>query len=338
MTSPTGTILKISGNVLLARCLGLIAELGVADMIAAQPQTPAQLAAACDMNADALARMLRYLIANGFFRSDDNGLVHNTELSAALRNVPGSVHGMIRQLWQDVVWDVYRHLPHTLKTGQPAFNAAFGTDFFSYLGAHPEIGDLFDSYMAQASAPENAVLAAAFPFTGTVVDVGGGRGGLMAAILAAHPTVRGVLYEQPHVLADANRLFVRAHGQRCTLRAGDFFTAVPTGGDVYVLKRILHDWPDDKALAILNACRAAMGPSSRLLVIDAVIAPGDAPDPNKALDVGIMALLEGRERTEEDFRRLLTTAGLGLVRVIPPSPPSTLSIVEAQVVTGEIER
>jgi hypothetical protein len=178
------------------------------------------------------------------------------------------------------------------------------------------------------SGPENAALAAAYPFRGTVVDVGGGRGGLLAAVLRRYPDVRGVLFDQAQVLEDTGQLLVQAQLDRCGLCAGDFFGSVPAAGDVYVLKRVLHDWPDAEALRILRACRAALQPQARLLVIDAVLEDGNAPDPNKMLDVGIMALTRGRERSAAECRQLFDAAGLRLRRIIPPTPPSSLSIVE----------
>jgi hypothetical protein len=229
------------------------------------------------------------------------------------------------------VWDSYRRLGETLRTGRTAFDAAFGHSFFEYLARHPEIGARFDASMALMSAPENAALAAAYPFRGTVVDVGGGRGGLLAAILEAHAGVRGILYDQPSVLRDEQALLVTGHAGRCALVAGDFFESVPGGADLYVLKRILHDWDDADAIRILRACRAAMQPAARILVIDAVLKPGNDPDPNKMLDVGIMALTHGRERTAAEFERLLDAAGLKLARIIPPTPPSSMSIVEGTV-------
>jgi hypothetical protein len=201
---------------------------------------------------------------------------------------------------------------------------------FDYLAAHPEVDARFDASIAAMSMPENATLAAAYPFHGTVVDVGGGRGGLISAILLEHRDVRGVLFDQAPVLQDAEGLLVARQLARCTLWPGDFFASVPADGDVYLLKRILHDWSDAQALRILLTCRAALHADARVLVIDAVLRPGNAPDPNKMLDVGIMALTKGRERTAEDFRRLVDAAGLKLLRIIPPTAPSRMSIVEGR--------
>jgi hypothetical protein len=326
-------VARLGSQMLLARCVGMAAEIGIADLVATVPRSPAELAATCGVHADALMRILRFLAANGIFRADEAGRIHNTDASEVFRaDAPESLRDLVRQSWQDVIWDTYRHLPQTLKTGAPAFTAAFGMDFFDYLAAHPEIGARFDASMARMSAAENPVIAQAYDFGGKqIVDVGGGQGGLLAAILAAHPSARGVLYDQPHVLANSEHLAVAAFKDRCTLANGNFFDAVPTGGDVYILKRILHDWPDDKAVRILTACRAAMAPTARVLVIDAIIKPGNDADANKLLDVGIMALLNGRERTAEDFRSIFANAGLGIRQIIPPHAPSTLSLIEGEI-------
>lgn len=327
--SPRSFFGQLGTQVLLSRCIALTAELGIADLVAATPRTPEELAHECHVNSDALMRILRFLASHGVFAADANGAIRNTPRSELLRRTPGSLRDQVRSAWQDVIWDTYRQLDETLRTGEPAFDKAFGMPFFDYLAAHPEIGARFDASMALMSMPENAALAAAYPFCGVVVDVGGGRGGLLAAILREHPGVRGVLFDQPSVLADPSTLLVADHIDRCRLSAGDFFQSVPAGGDVYVLKRILHDWPDTDALRILRACKASLPADARLLVIDAVLRPGNEADPNKMLDVGIMALTRGRERTAADFQRLFADAGLQLLRILPPVAPSTMSIVEA---------
>ncbi len=326
--SPHAFLGQLGTQVLLSRCIAMMAEIGIADLVAERPQTSEELAVACNVNADALMRILRFLAANGVFQADASGAISNTAISELLRRTQGSLRDQVRSSWQDVIWDTYRQLPETLRTGEPAFDKAFGMSFFDYLSAHQDIGARFDASMALMSMPENAVLAAAYPFHGTVVDVAGGHGGLISAILRKHLDVRGVLFDQAQVLQYVAKLLVAEQLDRCSLCAGDFFTSVPADGDVYVLKRVLHDWTDAEAIRILRACRAALRANSRVLAIDAVLRPGNAPDPNKMLDVGIMALTHGRERTAADFQRLFDAAGLKLLRIIPPTAPSTMSMVE----------
>jgi hypothetical protein len=274
---------------------------------------------------------MRFLASNGIFREDDTGRFHNTPLSDVLRDdAAGSMRAWVRTAWQDVIWDTYRQLPHTIATGTPAFTKAHGRDFFDYLAANPDVGARFDAVMAKQSGPENAAIAQAYPFgeATSVMDIGGGRGGFLATVMRRHTNIRGALFEQPYVLEGANDAKAADVAGRIEFVAGNFFAAVPTGYGIYTLKRVLHDWPDDTAVKILRSVRAAMGPASRLLVIDAVLKPGNEPDPNKALDIGIMALTPGRERTAADFQRLFDAAGLRLNRILPTPPPSSMSIVE----------
>ncbi len=328
---PRAHILRLIGSTLVARAIGIVSELGISDLVAREPRTAAALAAETGTHADALYRLMRLLASHDIYQEDEQGRFHLTPLAAVLkREGDDSLYDIVRLAWQDITWDTYRQLPHTIKTGEPAFTKAFGADFFDYLAARPDINARFDASMALFSEPENDVIARTCDFAeaSRVVDVGGGRGGLLAAVLKAHPTLRGVLFDRQQVIADSHILHEAGVLNRCDIVSGDFFEAVPPGGDVYLLKRILHDWDDRRALRILRTCAEALGESSRLLTVDAVIEPGNAPDPNKAMDVGIMALTPGRERTEDEFRALYAAAGLKLTRVVATERPSTLSIVE----------
>lgn len=313
---------------MLARCIGIAAELGIADHL---PSDAASLAARSGVQSAALYRMLRYLAANGIFAEDESGRFSNNPVSELLRpNVPGSMYAWLRTAWQDRSWDTYRKLPQTIRTGTPAFELAHDEAFFDYLALRPDVSALFDAAMARQSSPENEAVVRAYPFerAKTVVDVGGGRGGFMAALLANYPALHGVVFDQTHVLAQPNE--VRDH-PRGRLVAGNFFESVVAGGDVYVLKRILHDWSDEDAARILQSVAKAAGRSGRVIAIDAVLKPGGAPDPNKTLDMSMLALLKGRERTAAEFEALFAASGLKLVAIHTTAAPSTLSLVEGLV-------
>ncbi|MCB2106905.1 MAG: hypothetical protein KDE14_04350 [Rhodobacteraceae bacterium] len=328
--SPAAEILKITGHVMLARCIGIAAELGLADLVATTPQSAKDLAEKTGQHPGALYRMLRYMASKDLFSEDEAGQFSNTPMSELLRScVTGSLRDSVRQSWQDVVWDTYRHFPHTIETGKPSFNRAYGKDLFAFFAENSVIGARFDKAMARQSGPENAAVAAAYPFNDakTVIDVGGGRGGLLAAILTKHANVHGILFDQAQVAADPADLIAANVKDRCDIATGNFFEAVPAGADVYTLKRILHDWTDDECVTILKNCAAALGRNGRVLAIDAVIKPGNDPDPNKALDLGIMALTHGRERTAAEFHALFERAGLKVERIIATPAPSTMSIV-----------
>ncbi len=333
---PKAVILQIVvGNVLLARALSVAAEFGIADLVADSPKSAGELAAATDAHADALYRLLRMLASHDVFSEDDQGRFHITPLAAVLQT---GGHDSLRELvrsgtgsgWQDLAWDSYRQLSHTVMTGEPAFDHVYGMAFFDYLAAHSDVNAAFDAAMALVSEPENTAIAQAYDFEQCtrVVDVGGGRGGSLAAVLTAYPAVRGVLYDQPQVVADPTHLRTTGVLERCDVIGGNFFESVPEAEEVYTLKRILHDWDDATSVGILERCRNAIDPDGRVLVIDGVLKPGNTPDLNKDMDIIIMATLRGRERTEEEFRALFQKAGLRLTRVIPTPLPSTLSIIE----------
>jgi multifunctional cyclase/dehydratase/O-methyltransferase len=330
--NPETRVFEIVSHVLLARVLGVVAELGIADLLAQEPLSAEELAGRVAADADALYRLLRMLASHGFFAERDDGRFELTPLAQTLRSDhPGAIRDLLAQPWQDLAWDTYRALPAAVRSGEVAFELAHGRGFFEHLAAHPEAGAAFDRIMATVAEPENAVIAAQYDFgrMHRVADIGGGHGGLLAAILKRYPHLRGVLCEQPQVLEDPSYLKDAQVLDRCELVPVDFFDSVPPGCDLYLLKRVLHDWDDDQAVQILGNCHRALAPGGRLAVIDAVMLPGNAPDPNKTLDVSIMVLTRGRERTGADFERLLSAAGLRLLTILPPSPPSTLSIVEA---------
>ncbi len=325
----------IGSHTLLMRALVSVAEQGIPDLLGNGPATAAELAALAGLHESTLYRILRFLASYGIFREDEAGRFHLTPRANALRTgVPGSLRDRVRGPLQDLLWRSYEKLPHMLRNGHPAFDQAHGQPFFAYLAAHPEINEIFDRNMAHVSDRENPLVAASYPFDrhGVVVDVGGGRGGLLAAILDRHPNVRGVLFDQPQVVAGPERLADDRYAGRWEPASGDFFHVLPPAGDIYLLKRIIHDWDDTQSLAILRNCRSALRGDARLLIIDAVMQPGNAPDSNKFMDVNIMTLTPGQERTEAELRQLCDGAGLRIHRVIPLPSPATLSIVEVGLV------
>lgn len=329
--SAQSTILRITGQILPARCIAIAAELGLADHLDQRPMRAEELANVSNAHAPSLFRMLRFLASIDIFHQEQDGTFRNTPASEVLREgVPGSLRPMVRLDWQDVVWDTYRAMPEAMRNGTPAFTIAHGRPFFEHLAVEEELGALFDASMALMSEPDNSVIASSYPFgvAKVVVDIGGGRGGLLAAILSEHQTLSGVLFDQQQVIAKPTYLSDAGLLERCKLIAGNLFESVYPDGDVYLLKRILHDWSDTDAVRILKSVRAAMSPDSQVAVVDAVLNPGNDADPNKYLDVGIMALLEGRERTAEEFETLFSEAGLQLLRILPMPAPSTMSIIE----------
>lgn len=324
-------LLEMTVGFQVSRAISAAAELGIADLLAGGPRTVEELAEATGTRPPLLYRLLRALASCGIFAETGDGRFAMTPLAAPLRSdAPGgSVRDyavfvgqpFVQRPWEELVW--------SLRTGRPGFDRVYGMSMFEHHSGNAEAGELFNNAMASHTSRETAAIVAAYDFggLGTVVDVAGGHGGLIAAILAASPGTRGVLFDQPHVIAGA-RAALQGQGVvgRCQLAGGDMFESVPPGGDAYIVKRVLHDWDDDRAVAILRSCARAMNDGGRVLVIDMVIPPGNDPHLGKFYDLTMLVNLGGRERTEPEFAELLAAAGLRITRVLPTQSP--LSIVE----------
>jgi hypothetical protein len=314
---------------LFSAALRTAAQHRLADHLAEGPRTPEQLAAATGTHAPHLRRVLRYLAARGIFREDAAGAYQLTPTARPLRtDAPDSLHAAVMMLTDDLFLRTAADMPRSVREGDASFEHLTGAPFFDHLRSDPATRDLFDDGMSALSGPADEAVAAAYPFpaTGTVVDVGGGRGGLLRAVLRRHPELTGVLFDQAaplarHLLDDDDLK------GRWRTEEGDFFTSVPRGGDVYVLKHVLHGWGDDDCRGILRGCHTAMARGTRLLVVDCVLPPGNAPHFGKTMDVAMMTLAGGRERGTEDFATLLSAGGFRLTRVLPTT--ASPSIVEA---------
>ena len=326
--------MNVTGQLLLVRALGIAADLSVADRLAGGPKSLDELAAETGSDRDALFRLLRMLGGHGVFAEDDQGRVELTPRAELLQaDHPDSLRDLFTLDWQNIHWNTYQALPEAVRTGEIAFGIAYdGQEFFDYLADRPELNESFDRRMARVSQAENEQVAKAYAFSdyAPIIDIGGGQGGLLAAIFEQYPDIVAALFEQPQVLNNSAHIHETGPGATLARVAGDFFQDVPSGFSLYVMKRIIHDWDDERAVRILRQCCDAMSKQSRVLVIDAVMQSGNQPDPNKNLDLGIMALTPGRERTEEEFAGLFAAAGLRLTRVIPLEQPATLSIVEGE--------
>jgi hypothetical protein len=331
--SPQEAILNMALGYLASRSLHVATELGIADLLKDGPKSIEELARATGAHQQSLYRLLRMLAGHGVFAEESPGRFHLTPMGAVLQvGVMGSVCDAVKMIgdmtgdgsW----WPAVGHLRHSVMTGEPGFTYVHGMGFFDYLARHPEAGTWFDRGLANFATAENAAIVSCYDFGRfrRAVDVGGGQGGFLAEVLKAYPDVTGVLCDRPPVIQEPAYLTAAGLLDRCELVGIDFFTSVPGGGDVYVLKRILHDWSDEHCIQILRVCREAMGANARLLVVDAVVPPGNEPHPSKIMDMLMMALLEGQERTEQEFRALYRRAGLQLTKVVPT--PSVLSIVE----------
>jgi len=310
----------------VTQAIYVAAELGIADIIKSEPQTSAEIAKRVDANADALQRILRALASVGVFRETAGGKFEQTPLSELLRSdVPGSLRAWAQVAGASWQWDMLGGLLSTARTGNK-----FPWEGWEYFEQHKEDADIFNKAMTSFSASEIGPVVASYDFSGIhkLMDVAGGYGSLLAAVLKANPEMRGVLFDAPSVIEGARRE-IESSGiaDRSELVGGDFFAAVPAGADAIMMKHIIHDWDDEHSLKILKICHAALQPGGKLLVIDAVILPGNEPSTGKLLDIE-MLLIGGRERTEAEFRKLFADGGFELTRIV--STPSPVSVVEGR--------
>jgi len=313
----------------MTQVLYVAAKLGIADLLAGGPQTAEELAAAAGAQADALYRTLRALASLGVFREIAPRRFALTPQAELLRtDHPHSLRALILVQGEEA-YRAWGDLLYSLRTGAPAFDHAYGMPHFDYLAQHAEASAVFNRTMSENTARSIAavVSAYAFPASGVVVDIGGGHGAFLAAVLQAHPGLRGVLFDQPHVVAGAAPTLEAASvAERCARVGGDFFTRPLPAGDIYLLRQVIHDWDDARSSDILRNCAHAMAPDGRVLVIEALIPPGNDPSPVKLLDLQMLVMTGGRQRTEEEYRQLYAAADLQLMRILPTN--TQFSIVE----------
>jgi hypothetical protein len=300
------------------------ARLDLADRLAAGPKTVAQLAHELDADEGALYRLLRALASLGIFAESEGRTFAQTPLSEPLRaNVRGSMRGLATMTAM-LHFHAWPELIHSVKSGRTGFSKVFGVEVFEHLQRDPEAARAFDEAMAGYTAVTASAIVAAYDFSpfATLADLGGGAGALLAAITEKFPLLRGINFDLAHVIGRAQPR------ERVELVAGDFFQSVPKA-DAYTLKLILHDWDDEKSLTILRNVRKACSKTGKLLVIDAVIPPGNEPSFGKLMDINMLVMTGGRERTEAEFAALYRAAGFELTRVIA-APPAPISIVEGK--------
>jgi O-methyltransferase domain/Dimerisation domain len=291
-------------------------ELGIPDLLGDDERSANDLAKASGADPSTLYRLLRALASLGVLHEAEGRRFALTPLGEPLRSdVPGSLRGWVRLIGRDHVWRSWGNLTNAVRDGENAFRSVHGTDVWEWRAAHPEESAIFDEAMRSLTGAGNSAILDAYDFGrfGTVVDVAGGNGTLLAALLAAYPHVRGTLFDQEHVVSGAEPV-LKAAGvlDRCEVVAGSFFSSVPEGGDAYVLKSIIHDWEDEESVAILRTCREAMGSQAVLLVIERDLGPPNESAVAKLSDLNMFVMPGGRERTIDEYGALLDRAGLRL--------------------------
>jgi hypothetical protein len=324
-----GGILQLLNGAHVAGAVSCLAQLGVPDLVESGPRSADELASQTGTNPQALYRLLRATASVGVLAEGPEGTFSQTPMSAVLRS---NANPSLRALaimggreWHARGWS---HLEYCVRTGKQALDQIYGAPVFEYLRQHPEEARIFDNAMTGFSMIDSPAVAEAYCFDGihSIVDVAGGHGLLLATIMARNPHVKGTLYEAPHVIEGCKDGPLTPVMDRCTLVSGDMFSSVPAGADAYIMKHIIHDWPDDVCIRLLTACRKGVNPGGKLLVVDTVIQPGNDFSPSKFLDLQMLIFPGGCERTDKQFRDLFSASGWQLSRIIPTATPE--SIVE----------
>jgi hypothetical protein len=319
----------------IAASLHVVVDKHIADVLSGGPKTTDALANELKLPADTLQRFMRALTQVGLFAELDDGVFANTEVSYYLRSdVQYSLRNMVTMLDDDAVSRGWRRLTDVLESGKPAFNEVNGTGFFDWIKADPDRTAGMASFMGGIYGPQGPKIASGYPFGRfeTLIDIGGGNGHILAEILTKHPQLRGALFDLPPT-AEVARAFLsqRELTDRCEVFGGDFFDAVPSGYDAYMIKSCLHDWNDSKAVEILQRCRDAMPAHGRVLIVEIVLGPGrPIGHPHRLIDLEMMVTLGGKERSEKEFATILKHPGLRLESVTPIEG-SFFSVVEAVV-------
>lgn len=330
-TQASAQMLQMLQGFVTVQAVHVAAHLGIADLLADGPLTVHDLAAATGAHRSSLQRLLRMLTGPGVFHEEADGRFAITPLGATLQSGrPDSVRDWALFAGAPEVWAVWAGLRDSVMTGQAGFQVVHGEPMWEYITARRDLGEVFDSWMTSQSRQHNAALVEAYDFSPfrSVADVGGGRGSTLAAILAACPSLQGILFDLPQVVADVSQLDEAGVADRCQVRGGDMLASVPSGADAYLLKRVLMGWGDEDAARVLRNCAAAMAENGKVIAVDIVMAAGNDPSPAKPFDILMLLTQPGALiRTEDEFRQLFTAAGLRLTRVISTS--SQNSVLEA---------
>jgi hypothetical protein len=323
-------LMKMMTGFAFSQSLYVAAKLGVADLLAGGPKGVEELAGEAGADASALYRVLRLLASAGVFEEAAGRRFSLTPLAEKLKTGPGSLRSMTLHVAEGPSWAAWGALLHTVRTGETAFAHVNGAEVFPFYAAHPESAEPFNEAMSEMSAVVGQAVVEAYDFSPykVIADIGGGHGQLLTSILRATPGAAGVLFDQPEVVEGAHpRLREAGLAGRCRVAGGDFFESVPAGADAYVLKYIIHDWDEERALRILRNVHAAAPAGARLLLVESVVPEGGEPSLSKLTDVHMMVMTGGRERTEAEYAELFERAGFRLARVVPTASP--VSVVEA---------
>lgn len=312
----------------MSQAIYAAAKFDVAGLLKDGPKSVEELAQATSTHADSLYRLLRALASVGIFAEGESRVFSLTPLAEPLRgDVPESKRALALMAG-DEHFRAWGEIDYSIRTGKTAFEKVFGKPIFDYLGEHPDKARIFDGAMVGVHGREANAILKAYDFSGieVIADIGGGNGSQLTQILKKHTAMKGILFDLPHVVERAKPLIESAGvADRCELISGSFFDAVPKGADAYIMRHIIHDWDDEQALAILRNCHQAMAPGGRLLVVESVIPAGNQPFLGKFLDLVMLTIPGGKERTEDEYRSLFGKAGFELRQVVPTA--SEVSVI-----------
>jgi hypothetical protein len=312
-------MLQMLNGAHVAGAVSCLAQLGIPDLVEAGPKSAEELARQIGAHPQALHRLMRATASVGVLSEGPDGKFSETAMSAVLRsNASPSLRGLAimgGREWHARGWS---RLEYCARTGEQTLDQIYGMPVFEYFKKYPEEAQIFNEAMTGLSTIDSPAVADAYNFDGirSIVDVGGGHGPLLATIMKKNPHLRGTLYDMPHVVDLATNGPLHPMMDRCTIESGDMFSSVPTGADVYIMKHIIHDWPDDMCVKILKACRKSVNSDGKLLVVDNVIQPGNDFSPGKFLDLEMLIFPGGCERSEKQFRDLFAAADWQLSRII----------------------
>jgi len=326
---PPMQMLQIISGFWIGRCVYVLAKLRLADLIKDGPKSIDDLAAATNTHAPSLFRVLRALASVGVVTQDGNRF-GGTPLSDT---VSSDAHGSIRAFAMTELgeehYPAWGELMHSVQTGGIAFDKAFGEPIWEFFAKNPDNAQIFNDAMSGLTAQANEALHAAYSFSGInkIMDVGGGHGGLITSILQKNPGMTGILFDAPEVIAGAKEKIETSDiADRCEMVAGNFFQSVPAGADTIILKWIIHDWNDEQSVSILKNCHRALPENGKLILVEAVVPETSEPHFSKFIDLNMLVITGGRERTEAEFRKLYEDSGFKLTQVVPTESP--FSVIE----------
>lgn len=312
----------------IARAIYVAADLGIADLLKDGEKDVKGLSSELGADPRSLYRLLRMLAGHGFFSQTEDKFSLTTLGECLTSEGPQSIRAFILKE-DETRWRSIGRLKDAVINGLPSFDQIYGKSYFEYLATDPKMNFRFEAGMSNLTTEEDDLIADVLNVSeaDTIVDIGGGRGGFISKVLGKHPALKGILFELPHVVFPTNELLLNGYTDRCEVVSGSFFESIPKGGDVYTLKRVLHDWDDKSSEVILKNCRHSLDQGGRLMVIEAVVPEESGGHFIKDVDVYMMALFSGRERTENEFNKLFESSGLKIDRITPTG--SMLSIIEA---------